>query len=492
MLLAVKKFLFENAGIKQTIIKNTFWLTLAETISRFLRLILIIYIARILGAAEYGKLAFALAFVSLFIVFSDLGISSLTTRELSQDQEKEKEFPSIISLKFVLGIAAFILTAAGSFFITHDPGIRKIIWILAFFIIFDSFATLFYAFLRARQKMEYEAWARMIYALLFTVFGFFIIYKFPSIQNLSFGYLLSSLISLMGLLLFFHFRIFRIKFSFDKNVWKKFLILSWPLAIAGISSTIYSQIDSVMMGHWGYIVQTGWYNAAYRVIGALLIPGTMIALSFTPVLNIAYKETKERLSKVYRGFMETMILFSVPILAGGIILAPKIINWVFDVSYSPAVLALQILLGTVVVSYLLYPLGAILLTFNFQKNAFWITVAGGVINIFLNLMLIPRFDLYGAALATLITYIILLGLMFIFVDRCIHIRWLDFRGLLNFSGMILAGLTMCFVLKSSVIYNLHAVFAVLVGTGVYLFAFFIYKGLSDRILLKAPKHGKQN
>ena len=56
-------FLFKNLGIQQTVFKNTFWLAAAEGISRFSRLILIIYVARIFGVNDYGKFNFALAVV---------------------------------------------------------------------------------------------------------------------------------------------------------------------------------------------------------------------------------------------------------------------------------------------------------------------------------------------------------------------------------------------------------------------------------------------
>jgi len=80
-------FLLHNLGEKQTIAKNTFWLGVAEGITRFLKLFLIIYVARILGATEYGKFTFALAFVSLFAIFSDFGISTITTREIARDKD---------------------------------------------------------------------------------------------------------------------------------------------------------------------------------------------------------------------------------------------------------------------------------------------------------------------------------------------------------------------------------------------------------------------
>ena len=139
-------FFLKNSGVKQTIAKNTFWLAIAEGVTRFLKLFLIIYIARILGATEYGKFTFALAFVSLFAIFSDFGISTITTREIAREKEKEKEFPAVLSLKLVLSIGTLFLICIGSFFITLDLVIRGIIWILGVYIIVSSFSEIVFAF----------------------------------------------------------------------------------------------------------------------------------------------------------------------------------------------------------------------------------------------------------------------------------------------------------------------------------------------------------
>jgi len=244
-------FFLKNSGIKQTIAKNTFWLAVAEGVTRFLKLFLIIYVARILGATEYGKFTFALAFVSLFAIFSDFGISQITTRELAREKEKEREFPNILSLKFVLSIGTLILICFGSFFITPDPVIRGIIWILGIYIIISGFSEIIYAFLRARQQMEYEAWTKILQAVVVTGVGFFILFNFPSVQNLSLAYLFATSIALISILIFFHFKIYQLKLSFNKNIWRNVLLISWPLALAGIFGTIHSQTDSVMMGYFG-------------------------------------------------------------------------------------------------------------------------------------------------------------------------------------------------------------------------------------------------
>ena len=101
-------FFLKNLGTKQTIAKNTFWLATAEAITRLLKFFLIIYVARILGATEYGKFTFALAFVGLFVIFSDFGISPILAREFSKDPKEERKFLDIVSLKLILSIATLI------------------------------------------------------------------------------------------------------------------------------------------------------------------------------------------------------------------------------------------------------------------------------------------------------------------------------------------------------------------------------------------------
>ena len=113
----VRSFLFDNTSIRQTIFKNTFWLAVAGGISKLLKFVLFVYVARILGATEYGKFTFALAFIGLFIIFADLGLSQIITREFAREKEKEKEFSAIVSLKILLSLGTFVLVLLGSFLV---------------------------------------------------------------------------------------------------------------------------------------------------------------------------------------------------------------------------------------------------------------------------------------------------------------------------------------------------------------------------------------
>ncbi len=463
----IKSLLLSNIGVKQTIVKNTFWLAIAEGFTRFLKLFLIIYVARILGATEYGKFTFALAFISLFIVFSHLGISAIATRELSREKGGEKEYPAILSLKIVLSIGTLILILIGSFFITTDPLIQKVIWILAIYFLIIDFTEIIYVIFRARQKMEYESFAKILQAVFITAAGFFIILNFPSVENLSYGYLFASLISLIFVLLFFHFKIFHFTLFWNTSIWKKFLGMSWPIALVGIFGVIYGYIDSIMMGHWGQITETGWYNAAAKVAAVTSVPMILISQSFYPVLSKFFKESKEKLQRIWNYQMELMIILAVPIVVGGITLASKIIDFIYDPSYNRSILAFQILVVMAGLVFLCHPFNQLLIAVNQQKKFFWISLIGAIVNITLNLILIPRYSLYGAAITTVITYFILLILFIIFTKRFTPINPLKVKFLgIGFLSLF-SGLVMYFVISLPKIYNLNVLISVLVGALIY-------------------------
>jgi len=479
-----KAFFLENLGTKQTIFKNTFWLAVAEGVTRFLKLILLIYVARIIGATDYGKFNFALAFVALFVIFSDLGLSQITTRELSRDKEREKEFSSLFSLKILLSLGTLILILIGSFFITPDPIIRGVIWILAIYSIVSGFSGIIFAFFQARQRMEYESWAKILQALVVTGAGFFVILNFPSVKNLSFSYLFASLIAFIFILIFFHFKVYRLNFSWDKSIWRKFLSMSWPLALAGIFGGIYSQTDSVMMGYWGQITQTGWYNAAAKIIGVTFIPAGLIATSFYPVLSKFFQDSKEKLQTVWNYFMDSMIILAIPIVVGGIVLAPRIIDFIYDPSYFPAILAFQILILMAGVSCIASPFGQILVVANQQKKLFFIILAGAVINVILNLILIPRYSLYGAAFATVVACFLIFFLLFRFTSKLTPVKPLNLKSLFSFTGAILASIPMYFVIIQPQVYNLNVLLSISIGAIIYVIAFLILKILTTRSLIR--------
>jgi len=87
----IKSWLLENRNFRQTIMKNTFWLTVSNVLGRVIKAVLIIFAARILGVASYGIFSYALSLAAFFTIFSDIGLGPILTKKTAK-----KPFPENI------------------------------------------------------------------------------------------------------------------------------------------------------------------------------------------------------------------------------------------------------------------------------------------------------------------------------------------------------------------------------------------------------------
>jgi O-antigen/teichoic acid export membrane protein len=479
-LAGIKSVFFDNTTVKQTIFKNTFWLTLGMGAGRFFNFILAIYVTRILGATEYGKFSFALAFVSLFLVFADLGLSTIVVREFAKNTSRDKEIYSLFSLKIFLGFGMMVLIFISSFFITSDPLIQKMILILGFYALFNSLIGMAGAFFQARQRMEYQGLAEFSGALILLIIGLFVIFKFPSAQNLSFAYLGAVILNFILILVFFHFKISPLKISFEKAVWKNFLLMSWPLAFTAMLSTIYNNTDSVMLGYFHQITENGWYNAAYGLAWVFYILASLFLASFLPVLSRAFQDSKEQLQKVWNSQLDLTIILVFPFTLGGIFLAPKIITFLYGLNFLNSVLAFQILMVMAGVLLLYAGFSSALIVTNNQRKIFWVVLGGALANIILNLILIPKYSLYGAAAATVATHVLIFVFYFFFTLKFTTIKIPYLRIINLFIGVFASCLIMLFAISRSGIYNLNIIFSALTGAAIYLASIYFYMKLIKR------------
>ncbi len=481
-----QEIFFKNLGLKQTILKNTSWLAISEIITSVLKFFLFVYIARILGATGYGKFGFSLAFVGLFSILADLGVTKIINREFAKDKEKERDFPAILSLKLLLSLLTIFLIFVFSFFVTQEPAIRKIIWVLGIFVLSEYFLKTFAVFFRSRQRMEYQAFSDIFKVILITGLGLLVLFFVPSLKNLTLSYLFAGLFSLMLVAAIFHFKVFSLKPVFDKSIWLNYLTMSWPLVFMAVLGKIYVNIDSITMGYLGQITQTGWYNAAQRISVIAVVPAGLVSMSFFPALSKLFKESKERFQRACNFFIESMIFLAAPLLVGGIVLAVKIIDFIYDPSFFPAILAFQILLAGHVVQFLASPFSHTLLIANHQKKLFFIALFSTLLNVVLNLILIPKYSLYGAAIATFSAFMLNLFLVIIISLRYTKIKPFNSGLIPPLFAAVFSALLMGFVISQVKILNLHVIYSILIGACIYVSCFLIFKILGKRVMLKKP------
>lgn len=475
MLSSVQNLLFRNLNVKQTLVKNTFWLGLSTAFTKLLFLVLTIYATRMLGVEGFGQFSFALAFVSLFVVFSNMGVSSMIVREFAHEKEQPKQFYSLISLRIVLVLGTLLLMGIGSFFVVQTPDVQMIIVVLALFVLTNSIIDVFYSFFHARQKMEYEAWFEAVQASAIFGIGLFMLFRFSSPLYLSYSYVFSALLTLVLVLFFFHWKVLPLAIHWDLGVWRKFLKISWPLAFMGMFGAIYSYTDSVMLGSFGMVKETGWYNAAFRIVMVSLVPAGFIGASFYPVLSRFFAESREKFQKAWNYEIEIMIALAIPLAVGGIALGGKIIESFYPIDFTPSVLAFQILIVSAGLMFLYRPLYDAMIVLDQQKKAFWITMAGAMVNVVLNFILIPKYSLYGAASATVFTHFVTLVAILLFLKKSMFLQFPLVKIGLTFAAASAAAAAMYGVITYPLFHNIHILFLVSGGAAAYFFVFLLLR-----------------
>jgi len=469
-----KKFFFDNLTIKQIIFKNAFWLALAELINGILKFFLFVYIARILGATEYGKFTFALSFVGLFGFIAEMGLYSIIVREFSQNKEKEKDIPSLFSLKILSNLLFFIFVFFFSFFVTPDPEIRNLIWLLSFLLIFESLLILFYAFFNARQKMEYEGLMKILENSLIFTFGFVVLFFFPSVFRLSFSYVFGAFLTFFFVLFFFHYKIFPLSLRFDINVWKRYLTFAWPLFVLGMLGSFFNNFDSVLLGYFQMMKENGWYNAMKRIMSISFLPCGILTASFFPTMNKFFAESKEKFKKIWFLFLKVIFFINLPILLGGIFLTPQIIDFVYDPSFFPAILSLRFLFLTIFFNAISVPFSRLLLILNKQDKILYIFLASTILNVILNIFLIPRYSLNGAAFVSFLSFLLYLLLAFYFSKKYFSFKLNEENFLLFALGVAISSLFMIFLISQNFILKFHILWIIFFGALFYLLIFLLY------------------
>ncbi|MEK7553625.1 MAG: oligosaccharide flippase family protein, partial [Patescibacteria group bacterium] len=176
MISRLKDLLFTNRSAKQTIVKNVFWLSVGQIGSRLIRAAIIIYAARVLGAAEYGIFSYVLGLAGFFTIFADLGVSPLMTREIAGHPDKRATyFVNALWLKnILLAITAVLIIFVAPKFSNIEAAIALLPFV-ALLVLFDNFRDFTFAYFRGIEKMEREAFLTVIMNVAIAITGFIIL-----------------------------------------------------------------------------------------------------------------------------------------------------------------------------------------------------------------------------------------------------------------------------------------------------------------------------
>lgn len=400
----LKDIFFKNTTIRQTLIKNTFWIGVSTTLTKTFRAFIMIYAARLLGTESYGVFTYAMGIAAIFAVFSDMGLSTILVRELAKNTEKVRQYFStalIVKLGF-LAIMTLMMLCVAPLFSRFEQS-TTLIPIIALSIVFDSLRNFLYAIPRAENRMQQEAAITILneifcIGLIITTF-----LTHPSPASLAYSFMIGNAIGLVVAFISVRKYLATIHTYLVRKLILPIIKLTAPFAVLSVFGIFMTNIDAVVLGIFGNEHLLGLYGAAQRPMGILYILPGFLSLSMLPVISKYIRDGRtDSIASLVGTASAASVTLAVPLIVGGSIVAAPLINVIFGSDYIGAVSTFQILLLTTVFVFPGTIYADVLLAENKQRIFILTGVLGAALNLGLDFLLIPQYGLIGSAIATVI------------------------------------------------------------------------------------------
>lgn len=468
----IVNLLFSNNGGRQTALKNFAWLSASNIGSRFLKGLITIYAARRLGAESYGIFSYAFGLAGFFIFFKNIGIDAILTREIAKKPEAEHHlFSTALAIEIVLlVITAFLVIFVAPFF-SKIGAATILLPLVAFILIFDDLKDFFVAFFRGKEKMELEALVVVTANLAVVIFGFLVLRLYPTPYALTTVYALSSAMGVLIAVLLLRPLVSRVFYNFDRSLVAPMLKSAWPIAIGGFASVFLFNVDIVMLGWWRTSEEIGFYSAAQRVVGILSIFSSLIATTTFPALSrFARSDLNSSLKNTIETILTILFIAAIPLVIGGVILRHSLLEFIFGSSYILASNPFIILLFSILALFPMTIFYNLIFAFDKQSKAVSYAIITSLTNLSLNFILIPRFGMLGAAIATTSSTFLYTGLMWNLSRTIIKFRILSRL----FKVVISAGFMGGAVYFLQLI-GLHVIVNIIFSSALYFLSLYILK-----------------
>jgi len=465
-----------------SITQNTTLLTGASILQKIVSFIYFTLVARFLGAQNTSQYFLALSFALIFTVVADFGLTPVLTREISKYTDKAEEYlNSVFLVKILFGFIAYFLIVLLTNVFNYPEFTKQLIYIAGLTVFFDNLTSSAYAFFRAHKNLLYESTAIFLSQVLTLIIGTAVLFFGWSMLGLIIAFTVPSFLNFWVCLIYLKKKYnFTYKLVWDSKIVKMFLIIAVPFALAGIISRFYSYTDTLIMSKILTDSELGWWSVPYKLIFAFQFIPTALTISIFPILSFSFVNNKERVEQLFRKAWNYLVIISVPMAFGLFVLAKPLIIKIYTAEYLPAIPVLQILGFALIFIFLGYTNGTLLNAINKQKLQTKIIGSAWIVSTILNLILIPKFGIVGAAFASLFSNAFFFALGYYFVNKFIKIKKIE-----NVKTM---GKSLCSaIIMSLVVYYVELltnfVVAVPIGIMTYFVVLYLLKGYTKEIIL---------
>ena len=377
---------------------------------------LILLLARLLGPEQYGLLFLVISILTFAQIFSEAGVANSGARYIAEYKERDpSQIPHILRISFGYNLVTIVIVVAvlvaGRHYFAGLFGESELAVLLLYgvlFVIFGTFVRYVRVVLQGFEKIELSATIHVLIVLCRFVFAIGLVLLGYGVWGAFAGYIISFvLVSILGLALLY-IRFYRTKKTdtpVEQTLRKRIAEYTLPLTATNTARALDLHIDTILVGFFLNPASVGFYVLAKQITQFLETPAYAVGFSLAPTFGAEKaRNNVERPSQIYETSLTYSLLVYLPAAVGLILVAEPTIRYVFGMAYLGAVPVLQVLALYVVFRAITTITENSLDYLGRARARAIIKIPTVGLNIVLNILLIPRLGIIGAALATVVSY----------------------------------------------------------------------------------------
>lgn len=396
--------------LKKKIAYNTIVQIIGKVLSTLLGVVALAMMTRYLGTEGFGEYSTIITFVSFFAMSADLGLNLITTKMISDPNEKntDRVLSNLFSIRFFSALLLLGLAPIFILFFPYSPVIKIGVAIATLSYVFPALNQILIALFQKTLEMKKAMLAEVVGKVFLVIIIFFFIKSDEGLNGILWASVISALISfainwLLGK------KSAQIKFAFDWSVWRTILRNSWPLALTIILNLIYQKSDIVILSLFKDIKEVGLYGAAYKtteVINTLpyMFVGIMLPLFTFNWIN----KNLDFFRKIAQKSFDLMVIIGIPLLVGTQFTAREVVSLIAGKDFSDGGQALQILIISTLLLFVSCVFSHLIIAIGRQKKVIGLYVFTMITSLILYFILIPRYSYLGAALVSVYSNLLIL------------------------------------------------------------------------------------
>ena len=401
----------DKIDLFRRLFKNTVSLMLAKAIDSVALIAITTLIARYLGLKLFGDYGFISSFVVFFSAMVYCGIERVSTREISRNKSASGLIAGdAIQTRWALSGMVVVLIFTFVMMMDLRPEMKIAAMVAAVSQLSHASYLLYMSFFQAYERMEYEPFLTLPFqCLTFTLvvivvtkdMGFLAIFGALAIPNV-----LKMFISMM----ITRYKLFKPEIRFSPDCIIRFLKSSLFIAVVLVINQAILRIDILLLKFLKNSSEVALFHAPNVLLTNLVTIPWVFSTAFFPTFSQLIENDKETLGRIYGQLIKVLSIINFFIVTVVYLYAEPIIRLVFGPELSAAYIPLKILIFSAIFLFIQPVNGFLLIAADFQKRLAGCAAGALLVNVVLDVLLIPRLGATGACIASVVAFFILYGL----------------------------------------------------------------------------------